>query len=161
GGWERRMRRQPFGRDPVVDSLAEGRSHVGVVDSLSTIKHVADSVACAELVEGAALNHLQIAARLGATRPPIRSAGERHVRRVAREVEAVDRTAHHLLFPVIVEIGQQRGSRSAYSRMDVAVDPRACHLAPRDAALPFYLVSWRPFTITWEECSGIRGSAIA
>ena len=82
-------------------------------------------MACAELLERAALDHFQVAARLAGLGPPVGPAGERHVRRIAREVEAVDRPAHHLLFPMIVEIGQQRGTRAADSGMNVAVDHRA------------------------------------
>src|SRR5439155_13354179 len=41
--------------------------------------------------------------------------------------EAVDGAADHLLFPVVVEIGQQRGAGSAHRGMDVAVDPRGRH----------------------------------
>src|SRR5262249_29549961 len=53
-----------------------------------------------------------------------------HVRRIARQIEAVDRTAHHLLFPMIIEIWQQRGTRAADSGMNIAVDPRGRHAVP-------------------------------
>ena len=84
-------------------------------------------MARAELVERAALDHRQIAAGLALGRPPVGPAGQRHVGRIAGEIEAVDGAAHHLLLPVIVEIGQQRGARSAHRRMDIAVDPRGGH----------------------------------
>src|SRR5262249_59275807 len=84
-----------------------------------------------ELVEGAALYHGEIAARLGATsRTPVRPPAQRHVWRIAGQIEAVDRPAHHLLFPVIVEIGQQRRARTADSGMDVAIDARGHHEGP-------------------------------
>src|SRR6516164_3651846 len=84
-------------------------------------------MACAELLERAALDHFQVTARLAGLGPPVWPAGERHVRRITREVEAVDRAAHHLLFPVIVEIGKQRRACSSHRGMDVAVNPRGSH----------------------------------
>ena len=44
----------------------------------------------------------------------------------------VDGAADDLLFPVIVEIGQQRCACSPHRGMDVAVDPRRCHGASSD-----------------------------
>ena len=52
-GAQARIARQPFCRDPVVDRLAEGGRHVGIVDGLRAVQHVADRVRCAELVERA------------------------------------------------------------------------------------------------------------
>jgi hypothetical protein len=98
-------------------------------------------VAGAELVERAALHHLKIAARLAVRGTPVGAAGERHVGRIGIEIEAVDRPADHLLFPMIVEIGQQRGARPAYRGMNVAVDPRGnC----RHGCFPDFCTSWRP-----------------
>jgi hypothetical protein len=119
--------RKPFGRDPVVDRLAEGGSHIGIVDGLRAIEHVADRVTGAELVERPALHHRQVAAGFSLGRPPVGPAGQRHIGRIAGEIEAIDGPAHHLLLPVIVEIGQQRGARSAHGGMDIAVDPRGRH----------------------------------
>src|SRR6185437_1111897 len=81
-------------------------------------------MARAELVERAALDHFEIRARLAPRGPPVGPAAERHVWRIAGQIEAVDGATHHLLFPVIVEIGQQRGARSPDRRVDVAIDPR-------------------------------------
>ena len=119
--------RQPFGRDPVVDGLAERRGHIGIVHRLRAVEHVADGVARTELVERAALHHLEIAAWLAFSRTPIGSAGERHVGRIAGEIEAIDGPAHYLFLPVVVEIGQQRGARSAHRGMNIAIDPRGGH----------------------------------
>jgi hypothetical protein len=105
-------------------------------------------VAGAELVEGPALHHRKLAAGLAVGRPPVGSAGQRHVRRIAREIEAIDRPAHHLFFPVIVEIRQQRGARSAHGGMDIAVDPRGGH------ARSLEVVSWRHFIPPFECAAG-------
>ncbi len=130
-GAQARILRQPFGRDPVVDRLAEGERHIGIVHRGGAVEHVADRVGRAELIERAALDHLQIAARLAARGPPVGPAAQRHVRRIRIEIEAIDGAAHHLLSPVIVEIGQQRGARSPDRRVDVAIDPRRRgHLIP-------------------------------
>ena len=126
-GAQPRIARQPFGCDPVVDRLAEGRRHVGIVHRLRAVEHIADRVAGAELVERPALHHRKIAAGLAIGRPPVGPAGQRHVRRIAGEIEAIDGPAHDLFFPVIVEIRQQRGARSAHGGMDIAVDPRGRH----------------------------------
>src|SRR5581483_5466319 len=91
-------------------------------------------MAGAELIERAALDHLEIAARLAALGAPVGPAAKRHVRRVGGEIEPVDGPAHHLLFPVIVEIGQQRRARSPDRRVDVAIDPRR-HAFPRKFAV--------------------------
>jgi hypothetical protein len=96
-------------------------------------------VAGAELVEGTALEHRQIAAGLAVGGPPVGAAGQRHVGRIAGEIEAVDGPAHHLLFPVIVQIRQQRGARAAHGGMDIAVDPRGGH------GLSLTDVSWISF----------------
>src|SRR4051794_22294825 len=79
--------------------------------------------------------------RLALGRTPVGAARERHVGRIGVEIEAIDRPADHLLFPVVVEIGQQRGAGSAHRRMDVAVDPRRRH---RDSSGSLYmrLRSW-------------------
>ena len=119
--------RQPFGGDPVVDRLAEGGSHIGIVHGLRAVEHVADRVTGTELVERPALNHREIAAGLAVGRAPVGPTGQWHVGRIAREIEAIDRPAHHLFLPVIVEIRQQRGARSAHGGMDIAVDPRGGH----------------------------------
>jgi len=105
-GAQPRIARQPFGRDPVVDGLAEGGGHVGIVNGLRAVQHIADRVARSQLVERAALDHRKLAAGLAVGRPPVGAAGQRHMRRIAREIETIDGPAQHLLFPVIVEIGQ-------------------------------------------------------
>jgi hypothetical protein len=79
------------------------------------------------LIERPALHHRKVAARLALGRPPVGATGQRHIRRIAGEIETIDRPAHHLLFPVIVEIRQQRGACSAHRGMDVAIDPRGRH----------------------------------
>ena len=66
---------------------------------------VARVLARAELIERAPLHHRKLAAGLAIGRPPVGAAGQRHVRRIAGEIEAVDGPADDLLFPVIVEIG--------------------------------------------------------
>jgi hypothetical protein len=113
-------------------------------------------VARTELVERAALHHREIAAGLAVRQAPVRPARQRHRRRIARQIEAVDRAAHHLLFPVIVEIGQQRGARSADGGMDVAVDPRGRHASPRVSFLATI-----PRRICGKECLRKSGSARA
>ena len=127
-GAQPRILRQPFGRDPVVDRLAEVGRHIGIEHRLGAVQHIADGVAGAELVERAALHHGEIAAGLVAIGgPPVGAAGQRHVGRIGVEIEAVDGAADHLLFPVVAEIGQQRGAGSTDGGMDIAVDPRGGH----------------------------------
>ena len=108
-------------------ALQKAGRHIGIEHRLRAVEHIADGVAGAELVERAALHHREIAARLAIGRPPVGAARKRHVRRIGIEIEAVDGAADHLLFPVIVEIGQQRGAGSAHRGMDIAVDPRGRH----------------------------------
>jgi hypothetical protein len=121
----------------------------------------------AELVERAALHHRKIAAGFAMCQTPVGAAGQRHVGRIAVEIETVDRPAHHLFFPVIVEIGQQRRARSAHRRMNVAVDPRGRHgrssdialLAARGAAferVPPIAGKRKGFGLRWKHCRAAR-----
>ncbi len=126
-GAQPRVARQPFGRDPVVDRLAERGGHIGIEHRLRAVQHIADRVAGAKLIERAALDHCEIAAGLAVGGSPVGPAGQRHVGWIAGEIEAIDRSAHDLLFPVIVQIRQQRGAGSAHRGMDIAVDPRGRH----------------------------------
>src|SRR5439155_16237676 len=80
-----------------------------------------------ELIERPALHHRKLAARFAIGRPPIGPTGQRHVRWIGVEIEAVDGAADDLLFPVIVEIGQQRSAGSTHRGMNIAVDPRRRH----------------------------------
>jgi hypothetical protein len=125
---------------------------------LRAVEHVADRVARAELVECPTLNHREIAAGLAIGRPPVGPAGQRHVGRIAREIEAIDRAAHHLFFPVIVEIGQQRGARSAHGGMDIAVDPRGGHARfPKSLLAAGYAAF--PMCSRWPQSARVAGEA--
>ena len=134
GGAQPRILRQPFGRDPVVDRLAEAGRHIGIEHRLRAVDDIADRVADAPSWSNAPRCTMarSLPGLLPSVGPPVGAAAKRHVRRIGIEVEAVDGAAHHLLFPVIVEIGQQRRARSAHRRVDVAVDPRGRHGVPSD-----------------------------
>src|SRR5262249_121943 len=108
----------------------------------------ADRVARAQLIERTALDHLEVAARLAALGTPVGPAAERHVRRIAGEIEAVDGAAHHLLLPVIIEIGQERGTRSSHRGMDIAVDPRGRGHCVSWVPLNMFCRSFR--VLSWE-----------
>ena len=125
GGPEARIARQPLRRDPVVDGAAEGGRHVGIEDRLGAVEDVADGVRRAEAVERLGLEHLEVAAGLALLGPPVGPARQRHVGRIARQVQPVDGAARDLLLPVVVEIGQQRRPGPLEPGMDIAVDPHA------------------------------------
>ena len=63
------------GGDPVIDRLAEGGGHIGIVHRLRAVQHIADRVTGAELVECPTLHHREIAAGLAMGRPPVGPAG--------------------------------------------------------------------------------------
>ena len=90
----------------MYSTVVMGMSKEDLEHRLRAIEHIADRVTGAELVERSLLHHRKIAAGLALRRPPVGAAGQRHVGRIAGQIETVDRAAHHLFLPVIVEIRQ-------------------------------------------------------
>ena len=117
----------PFGGDPVVGRLGEGCREIGIIDRVRAVEAVADREIGAETVERLGSAASRSCCR--ASHLPRRQSGRPEsgmLGRIALQVEAVDAPRRDLLFPVIVEIGQQR--RATWQRrMDIAVDQHAGH----------------------------------